>query len=48
MAIPTMVSSFYGMNVANLPVASFTPVMGIIAVLTGIVAIVLYKFNMFS
>ncbi|MGI6109972.1 MAG: magnesium transporter CorA family protein [Eubacteriaceae bacterium] len=48
MAIPTMVSSFYGMNVAGLPFASFGPVVTITVVLTALVALVLYKFHMFS
>ncbi len=48
MAIPTMVSSFYGMNVAGLPFASFGPVVTLTVVLTALVAFVLYKFHMFS
>lgn len=48
MAIPTMVASFYGMNVASLPLANFWFVLPITLVLTLICAIVLYKFNMFS
>jgi len=48
MAIPTMISSFYGMNVAGLPFASFVPVMTLVLVLSGVVAFVLYKFKMFS
>lgn len=48
MAIPTMISSFYGMNVTGLPVASFTPVIIMILGATAVCAFVLYKFNMFN
>ncbi|MDO4289509.1 MAG: magnesium transporter CorA family protein [Eubacterium sp.] len=48
MAIPTMVSSFYGMNVTGLPFANFGSVLIVVVVLTSLVALVLYKKNMFS
>lgn len=48
MSIPTMISSFYGMNVKGLPMANFLPVMGLIIVITSMVALVLYKLRMFS
>lgn len=48
MSIPTMVSSFYGMNVTGLPFPSFWPVVALVFVLTSIVAVILYKKNMFS
>ena len=48
MSIPTMISSFYGMNVTGLPFANFGSVVIIVAVLTSLVALILYKKNMFS
>ena len=47
MAIPTMISSFYGMNVSGLPFADFLSVIIIIIVLTIVTAVILYKNNMF-
>ncbi|WP_312645188.1 magnesium transporter CorA family protein [Hydrogenoanaerobacterium sp.] len=47
MAIPTMVSSFYGMNVEGLPLPYFWFPCALAAVLTVIVAIILVKKNMF-
>lgn len=51
MAIPTMFSSFWGMNVANVPFAAnpygFWIVGGISLVVSGIVAFVLWKKKMF-
>lgn len=47
MAIPTMVSSFYGMNVSGLPLPYFWFPCVLAAVLTIIVAIILIKKNMF-
>ena len=47
MAVPTMIASFYGMNVSNLPVANFWfPVVLSLAV-TGVVAGFLIKKDMF-
>ena len=48
MAIPTMVSSFYGMNVSGLPFANFGAVVIIVVILTALVAIILFRKNMFS
>lgn len=48
MAIPTMVSGLYGMNVDGLPVPYFWAVIVIIIVITSVAAIILYKKNMFS
>lgn len=48
MAIPTMISGVYGMNVTGLPMASFFPVMMVMLIVTSIVAFILYKFNMFK
>ncbi len=47
MAIPTMISSFYGMNVSGLPFADFFSVIIIIVALTIVTAVILYKNNMF-
>ncbi|WP_294373215.1 magnesium transporter CorA family protein [uncultured Clostridium sp.] len=51
LAIPTIISGIYGMNIDVLPFAhgpqSFTAVMGIIAGLCTIVAFILYKKDMF-
>lgn len=46
MAIPTMVASFYGMNVTGLPIPNFWIVLGISAVITVICAIFLNKKGM--
>lgn len=48
MAIPTMVSSFYGMNVDGLPFPVFWMPMLLSGLLTALVAIVLVKKGMFS
>ena len=48
MAIPTLIASIYGMNVAGLPVPNFWTIIGISSVLTLIVGIILYRKNMFS
>lgn len=48
MTIPTIISSIYGMNVEGLPFASFGVVMIMMVFVTGLVALVLYKRNMFS
>ena len=48
MAIPTMVSSFYGMNVSGLPFANFGAVVIIVVILTALVAMILFRKNMFS
>lgn len=48
MAIPTMVASYYGMNVEMLPFPNFWIVLGFSSVITLISSFVLYKFNMFS
>lgn len=51
MAIPTMFSSFYGMNVANIPFSQspygFWLIIGISVVTAGIVGIILAKKNLF-
>lgn len=46
MAIPTMISSFWGMNVANLPTANFWIVAAIAVVVTAVCAFFLNKKNM--
>lgn len=48
MTIPTIISGIYGMNVEGLPFASFGVVMIMMVFVTGLVALVLYKRNMFS
>ena len=48
MAIPTMVSSFYGMNVEGIPVPVFWFPIAVSIVATVIVAVILIKKNMFS
>ncbi|KNZ42188.1 magnesium transporter CorA family protein [Acetobacterium bakii] len=48
MAIPTMIASFYGMNVEGLPGANFGIVVIIALFFTGIAAFVLFKKKMFS
>lgn len=48
MAIPTMISSFYGMNVEGLPLPNFWIVVGIAIGITVISAIVLFKKKMFN
>ncbi len=48
MAIPTMVSSFYGMNVEGLPVPFFWFPLVLSILLTAIVAVVLVKTHMFK
>ena len=48
MAIPTMISSFYGMNVSGLPLPYFWFPLALSAVATIIVSIILVKKKMFS
>lgn len=48
MAIPTMVASFYGMNVEGLPLPFFWFPVGLSILITIIVAVILVKKNMFS
>jgi magnesium transporter len=48
MAIPTMISSFYGMNVTHLPVPVFWFPIVLSIVVTLIVAIILVKTKMFK
>ena len=51
LSIPTMIASFWGMNVGDLPFASsdagFWPVVGIALAATGIAAVLLWKKKMF-
>ena len=46
MAIPTMIASFYGMNVTGLPIPNFWIVLGISAVITVICAFFLNRKGM--
>ena len=48
MSIPTMISSFYGMNISGLPFPRIAPVMVLTIVATLVCAFVLYKFKMFN
>lgn len=48
LAVPTMISGIYGMNVTGLPMAQFWPVMWLTIAVTGLAAVILYKYNMFS
>ncbi|AWW27028.1 magnesium transporter CorA family protein [Acetobacterium carbinolicum] len=48
MAIPTMIASFYGMNVEGLPVPNFWTIILISVACTGVAAFVLFKKKMFS
>lgn len=48
MAIPTMISGFWGMNVHDLPFPSFWFPVSLAAVLTGLVALILMKKGMFK
>jgi len=48
MAIPTMLSSFFGMNVIGIPISSFWGVVLIAFGFTGVAAFVLFKKKMFS
>ncbi|MBC3889357.1 magnesium transporter CorA family protein [Acetobacterium paludosum] len=48
MAIPTMLSSFFGMNVIGIPISSFWGVVLIAFAFTGVAAFVLFKKKMFS
>lgn len=48
MAIPTIVSSFYGMNVAGMPLPHFWVPVSISVAAMGVVAFVLVKLGMFS
>lgn len=47
-SIPTLIASYYGMNVAGLPFPSFNYVLLFSIIATSVAAFVLYKFNMFS
>ena len=47
MAVPTMIASFYGMNVSNLPVANFWFPVSVSLLITAIVAVFLAKKDMF-
>lgn len=47
MAIPTMVASFYGMNVSGLPLPNFWFTVAISVVITGVSGLILYKKHMF-
>lgn len=47
MAIPTMISGFYGMNVSNIPLGNFWVVLGISTFVTMIVAAMLLAKGMF-
>ena len=48
MAIPTMVASFYGMNVEGIPMPVFWFPVAVSILATVVVAIILIKKNMFS
>lgn len=48
MGIPTMIASFYGMNVEGIPLPSFWLVVLISLLITGVAAVILVKKNMFS
>ena len=48
MAIPTMLASFFGMNVDGIPVPTFAGVVVIAIVCTAVAAFVLFKKKMFS
>ena len=48
MAIPTMIASFFGMNVGGLPIPNFWSVVLISVACTGVAAFVLFKKKMFS
>ncbi len=48
MTIPTIISSIYGMNVTGLPLPNFGFVIALMAVITVLVAVILYRRNMFS
>ena len=48
MAIPTMVASFYGMNVEGIPMPVFWFPVGVSVLATVVVAVILIKKNMFS
>lgn len=47
MAIPTMIASFYGMNVKGMPAPHFWFIVFISIVITGIAGLILYKKKMF-
>jgi len=47
MAIPTMIASFFGMNVSGLPIGSFWPIVLASVLITAVVGFVLYKKKMF-
>lgn len=48
MAVPTMISSFYGMNVEGLPIPQFWFTVGLSLGLTGLLTIILIKTKMFK
>ncbi len=48
MAIPTLIASLYGMNVAGIPLPNFWTIVGIASAFTVIVGVILYKKNMFN
>lgn len=48
MAIPTLIASLYGMNVAGIPLPNFWTIVGIASAFTILVGIILYRKNMFS
>lgn len=47
LSVPTMIASFYGMNVSHMPFPSFWFPVGLSVLLTGIVSYFLYKKDMF-
>lgn len=47
MAIPTLIASFYGMNVEGIPLPNFWLVVSISLVVTGLAGVFLYKKKMF-
>ncbi|MPM97511.1 hypothetical protein SDC9_144684 [bioreactor metagenome] len=47
LAVPTMIASFYGMNVSGLPIAHFYFPIVISVVITALVALLLHKKDMF-
>jgi len=48
MAIPTMIASFFGMNVEGIPVPTFWLVFAIALGFTGVAAFILFRKKMFS
>lgn len=47
MSIPTMIASFYGMNVNGIPLPHFWPVTILSFVLSGVIGLYMYRRNMF-